>query len=134
LNRAVVAVTGTERVSGLVLDDGSQLACDLVVIATGLIPNTWLAYQCGLDVERGVAVDSQLRTLTDRRVFALGECAQARGKPYGTPAQTPGVEDHGAEAPHELIWQQAKVLAEQLVRGDGAVTSAPRGVALEAAP
>lgn len=103
LGRGVDGVTGTERVTGLVLDDGSQLSCDLLVIATGLIPNTWLAFQCGLSVERGIAVDGQLRSIDDRRVYALGECAQPRGKLYYQP---------------EVIRQQAKLLAEQLTAGD----------------
>jgi nitrite reductase (NADH) large subunit len=118
LKRSVDALTGGERATGIVLDDRSELACDLVVIATGLIPNTWLAYQCGLTVERGIAVDNQQRTLDDRRVFALGECAQSRGRVYG---------------PAELIWQQAKVLAEQLTRGDTGASFPSRSVVLDAA-
>jgi nitrite reductase (NADH) large subunit len=118
LNRSVDALTGDERATGLLLDDRSELCCDLVVIATGLIPNTWLAYQCGLTVERGIAVDGQLRSVDDRRVFALGECAQARGKVYGPP---------------QLICQQAKVLAEQLTRGDAGASFPSRSVALGAA-
>lgn len=117
LNRGVAALTGLERATGLLLDDGSELPCDLVVIATGLIPNTWLAYQCGLSVERGIAVDGQLRTLDDRRVFALGECAQVRGRVHG---------------PAELFWQQAKVLAEQLTRGDAGPSLASRSAVVEA--
>lgn len=113
LNRSVEALTGGERATGLLLNDGSALPCDLVVIATGLIPNTWLAYQCGLSVERGIAVDNQMRSVADRRIFALGECAQARGKIYG---------------PAALIWEQAKVLAEQLTRGDANAASASRGL------
>jgi nitrite reductase (NADH) large subunit len=103
LGRGVAALTGTERVTGLVLDDGSELPCDLVVIATGLIPNTWLAFQCGLSVERGIAVDGQLRSIDDRRVYALGECAQPRGKLYYQA---------------EVICQQARALAEQLLAND----------------
>lgn len=109
LGRGVDALTGTERVTGLVLDDGSELPCDLLVIATGLIPNTWLAFQCGLSVERGIAVDGQLRSIDDRRVYALGECAQPRGKLYYQA---------------EVIRQQAKLLAEQLLVGDSAAALA----------
>ena len=113
LNRSVEAVRGERRASGLLLDDGSELECALVVIASGLIPNTWLAYQCGLAVERGIAVDAQMRSLDDRRIFALGECAQARGKIYG---------------PAALIGEQAKVLAQQLTPGDASTSSAsPNG-------
>jgi nitrite reductase (NADH) large subunit len=103
LNRSVEALTGTERVTGLVLDDGTELESDLVVIATGLIPNTWLAFQCGLGVERGIAVDAQQRTLADRRIYALGECAQSLGKVYGLAG---------------AIRQQAKSIAEHLTRGE----------------
>jgi nitrite reductase (NADH) large subunit len=103
LGRGVDGLTGTERVTGLLLDDGSELSCDLLVIATGLIPNTWLAFQCGLSVERGIAVDGQLRSIDDRRVYALGECAQPRGKLHYEAA---------------VIREQAKLLAEQLTAGD----------------
>jgi nitrite reductase (NADH) large subunit len=99
LNVGVKALVGEERVTGLVLTDGTHVACDLVVVATGLIPNTWLAFQCGLAVERGIAVDNQLRTVEDRRVFALGECAQHRSRVYSSAA---------------AIREQAEVLAAQL--------------------
>ena len=110
LGRGVDGLTGTERVTGLVLDDGSELSCDLLVIATGLIPNTWLAFQCGLSVERGIAVDGQLRSIDDRRVYALGECAQPRGKLYYQP---------------DVIREQAKRLAEELTAGDSATGFSP---------
>ncbi len=74
-----------------------------MVIASGLIPNTWLAFQCGLSVERGIAVDNQLRSIDDRRVYALGECAQPRGRIDGLPA---------------AIREQAKLIAAQLTLGD----------------
>ncbi len=82
------------------LTDDTHVDCELVVVATGLIPNTWLAFQCGLGVERGIAVDNQLRSAEDRRVFALGECAQHRSKVYGSAA---------------AIREQAAVLAGQLM-------------------
>ena len=94
------ALLGEERVNGLLLHDGTQLACDLVVVATGLIPNTWLAYQCGLSVERGINVDHQLGSIDDRRVFALGECAQRLGGGHSDAAE---------------IRRQALVLAERLL-------------------
>ncbi len=99
LNLGVKSLLGEERVTGLVLTDDTRVACDLLVVATGLIPNTWLAYQCGLGVERGIAVDNQLRSAEDRRVFALGECAQHRSRVYSSAA---------------AICEQAQVLAGQL--------------------
>lgn len=96
----VDALLGDARVTGLLLKDGTELACDLVVVATGLIPNTWLGYQCGLSVERGINVDHQLGSVDDRRVFALGECAQRLG---------------GGFSDAQEIRRQAVALAERLL-------------------
>ena len=103
LNCAVRALSGQRRVSGLVLSDGTSMDCELVVVSVGLIPNTWLAYQCGLTVERGIAVESRLRSLDDSNVFALGECAQLRDRVHGSKA---------------AIVEQARVIAAQLLDGD----------------
>jgi len=105
LSTAVRSLIGQRRVSGLVLSDGSSMDCELVVVSTGLIPNTWLAYQCGLCVERGIAVDSQLRSLDDRGIYAVGECAQLRDRVYGS---------------KDAILAQARVVADQLVGSDPA--------------
>ncbi|GHD92413.1 nitrite reductase large subunit NirB [Streptomyces naganishii] len=80
-------------VTGVRLSDGSELATDMVVFSAGVRPRDQLARDCGLAVgERGgVAVDAQCRTVTDPRVFAIGECAQAvDGRVYGLVA--PGYE------------------------------------------
>ena len=106
LNRAVCSLVGQRRVSGLVLSDGSAMDCELVIVSTGLIPNTWLAYQCGLTVERGIAVDSQLRSLDDHDIHALGECAQLRDRVRGS---------------KEAIVEQARVVAAQLLDSDSSV-------------
>ncbi|HTQ08274.1 MAG TPA: nitrite reductase large subunit NirB [Polyangiaceae bacterium] len=91
-------VLGNERVTGLAFADGSELPCDLVVIAAGIKPNTELAVRAGLAVERGIVVDNQLRT-DDPNVFAVGECVQHRGQVYGLVAP---------------LWEQAKILADHL--------------------
>ncbi|GLZ87988.1 pyridine nucleotide-disulfide oxidoreductase [Metapseudomonas resinovorans] len=60
------------------LSDGTQIACDLVVSAVGLRPRTELAAAAGLAVNRGVAVDRQLRT-SHANIYALGDCAEVDG-------------------------------------------------------
>lgn len=60
------------------LSDGSVIACDLVVSAIGLRPRTDLAAAAGLQVNRGVVVDRQLRT-SHGNIFALGDCAEVDG-------------------------------------------------------
>lgn len=73
---------GDERVRGLRLADGSELAAELVVMAAGIRPNTAVAVGSGIAVNRGILVDDYMRTsLAD--VYAVGECAEHRGVCYG---------------------------------------------------
>ena len=60
------------------LSDGSVITCDLVVSAIGLRPRTDLAAAAGLQTNRGVCVDRQLRT-SHANIFALGDCAEVDG-------------------------------------------------------
>ncbi|MDZ3994668.1 NAD(P)/FAD-dependent oxidoreductase [Pseudomonas sp. Teo4] len=60
------------------LSDGTVIACDLVVSAIGLRPRTDLAAAAGLQTNRGVVVDRQLRT-SHGNIFALGDCAEVEG-------------------------------------------------------
>jgi nitrite reductase (NADH) large subunit len=76
-----VELTGTEDVSGVRLKDGAVLDADLVVVATGVRPSSWLARQCGLEVERGILVDDRMAT-SDPAIFAAGDVAEHRGTLY----------------------------------------------------
>lgn len=60
------------------LSDGQRIPCDLVVSAVGLRPRIELAEAAGLNVNRGIEVDRQLRTSADH-VYALGDCAEVEG-------------------------------------------------------
>jgi rubredoxin-NAD+ reductase len=63
----------------LTLADGAQLQADLVLSAVGLRPRIALAQQAGLAVNRGIAVDTHLRS-SDPAIFALGDCAEIDGR------------------------------------------------------
>jgi len=99
LETSITHILGEEGcVSGVRLRDGGVLEADLVVISCGIRPNIDLAKASGLDVERGIVVDDQLRT-SDPAVFAVGECTQHRGQLIGLV---------------EPVYQQARVLADVL--------------------
>ena len=67
---------------GVLLDDGTELPADLVVMAVGIHPSAALAREAGLTVNRGIVVGPDMRT-SDPDIFALGECAEAHGQCFG---------------------------------------------------
>ena len=71
------------RVCAVQFKDGTQVPADLVVMAAGIRPNTDLAEACGLHCARGVVVNDTLQTITDPRIYSVGECAAHRGIAYG---------------------------------------------------
>lgn len=54
---------------------GRKVTVDVVVAGIGIVPNTDLAKEAGLEVEDGIVVDAGLRT-TDPNVFAAGDVAR----------------------------------------------------------
>ena len=99
LNKNTAAILGQDRVMGMRFSDGSMIDCDMIVISAGIKANWEIAAGCGLTVERGIVVDDQMRSPDDRDIYAVGECAQHRGRVYGLVAP---------------LWEQAKVLADNI--------------------
>ncbi|HKO71015.1 MAG TPA: FAD-dependent oxidoreductase [Bradyrhizobium sp.] len=82
LNASTARILGESRVAGVELTDGRRIYADAVIFAAGISPNTSLARDAGIPVNRGVLVDDHLQTGAPD-VFALGECAEHRGICYG---------------------------------------------------
>jgi nitrite reductase (NADH) large subunit len=106
-------ILGSERVTGVRFKDGSRIDADLVVMAVGIRPNVELAKAAGLHCERALVVDDTLQTLSDPRIYAVGECIQHRKSTYGLVAP---------------LYEQAQVCAAHLAgwghrRYPGSVTS-----------
>jgi NADPH-dependent 2,4-dienoyl-CoA reductase/sulfur reductase-like enzyme len=74
----------------LLTTDKKEFVVDLVLVATGIVPNSEIAADAGLDLgpSSAVAVDKGLRT-SDPEIFAAGDCADAfhlvTGKRVWTP-------------------------------------------------
>ncbi len=98
LKKLTKAVLGDTEVTGLAFEDSATLECDMIVIATGITPNVEIGSRWGLATERAIVVDDQMLT-SDPDIYAVGECAQHRGRVYGLVAP---------------LWEQAKVLADHI--------------------
>ncbi len=71
------------RVMAVRFKDGTEVPTDLVVMSAGIRPNTALAESAGVHCNRGIVVSDTLQTITDPRIYAVGECAAHRGIAYG---------------------------------------------------
>ncbi len=103
LRRSTVEALGDDAVTGLRFDDGEELECDLLVVSVGIKARTDLAESAGIDCDRGILVDDQMRA-SESHVFAVGECAQHKGVVYGLVAP---------------IYEQAAVAANALLGHEG---------------
>lgn len=74
LSTPLEAILGTEAVTGIRVAGGGEVACDLVLIAAGVLPDDELANAAGLDTRTGVLVDGFMTT-SDPAIFAIGDCA-----------------------------------------------------------
>ena len=86
------------HITGVVLDDNGVMPADILVMATGIVPNIDLAKAAGLDCERGIIVRDTMQTDRDE-VYAVGECIQFRGELFGLVAP---------------VYEQARVCAQNL--------------------
>jgi nitrite reductase (NADH) large subunit len=113
LRQAQPERVGAERVGAIKFKDGTVLDTDLVVMAVGIRPNTELAEKMRLHCNKGIVVTDTLQTVTDARIYSVGECAAHRGIAYGLVAP---------------LFEQAKVAANHLAqfgigRYQGSLTS-----------
>jgi nitrite reductase (NADH) large subunit len=89
------------RVKSIKFKDGTEVETDLVVMAVGIRPNTTLAESMRLHCNRGIVVNDTMQTVTDARIYSVGECAAHRGIAYGLVAP---------------LFEQAKVAANHLAQ------------------
>jgi rubredoxin-NAD+ reductase len=60
------------------LNNGGTIEADAVLCAVGVKPRTTLAGEAGIEVNRGIVTDRQLRTNAPN-VYAMGDCAEVAG-------------------------------------------------------
>lgn len=99
-DNAVAEFLGEDgKLTGVKLANGTELPCELAVVAIGVTPNVELALKAGIDIGEtgGINVDEFMQT-SDPDVYAIGDCIEipnlVNGKkvlaPYGDLANLQG--------------------------------------------
>jgi rhodanese-related sulfurtransferase len=92
------------------LQNGTEIPCELAVIAIGVSPNTKLATAAGLPVGQtgGIVVDEYMQTI-DPDIYAVGDCIEIPNLLTGKPVHAP----YG-----DLANLQGRVAGENVISGN----------------
>ena len=99
MNAVTQEILGEDSVTGVKLQSGEVIEADMLLICTGIRPNTELARNAEIMVRRGIVVNDFLET-SHENIYAIGECVEHRGMVYGL---------------FEPLAEQARVVADSLV-------------------
>jgi len=102
---AVAALEGEPEVTTVRLADGSAIPADLVIVGIGLIANTELAAEAGLEIGNGIVVDAHTRT-SDPYIHAAGDCTDHPSRFLGRRVRLESVQN---------ALEQGRAVAQQLM-------------------
>lgn len=111
LENGVAAFLGENgKLTAVKLQNGTEIPCELAVIAIGVSPNTKLATAAGLPVGQtgGIIVDEYMQTI-DPDIYAVGDCIEIPNLLTGTPVHAP----YG-----DLANLQGRVAGENVISGN----------------
>jgi NAD(P)H-nitrite reductase large subunit len=76
LGTVAAKVVGDKRVEKVILKDGTELECDILVMGVGVRPNVAEAKAAGVEVNRGIIIDDNMRTnVAD--IYAAGDVTES---------------------------------------------------------
>ncbi len=98
------------KLTAVKLQDGTEIPCDLAVVAIGVTPNTKLAKEAGLTLGNagGIVVDEYMQT-SDPDIYAVGDCIQITNLITHQPVHAP----YG-----DLANLQGRVAGENVIAGN----------------
>jgi NADPH-dependent 2,4-dienoyl-CoA reductase/sulfur reductase-like enzyme/rhodanese-related sulfurtransferase len=98
------------RLTGVKLKNGTELPCELAVVAVGVRPNAALAAEAGLELGAlgGIRVDEHMRT-SDPDIYAVGDCCEISNLITGQPTHMPM---------GDLANLQGRVVGQNVIQGD----------------
>ena len=83
-SKKVQQIKGSTTVNGVILDDGNEIPADLVVLSTGIKPNSALAFNSNLELGElgGIKTDNHQNVFRNgkpvKNIFALGDCVESQ--------------------------------------------------------
>ena len=111
LQNGVSAFLGENgKLKAVKLNDGTELPCDLAVLAIGVMPNSKLARDAGLSVSQtgGIVVDEYMQT-SDPDIYAIGDCVEIPNL----------ITKNKVHAPFgDLANLQGRVVGDNLIKGN----------------
>jgi len=111
LQNGVAAFLGENgKLTSVKLQDGTEIPCDLAVVAIGVVPNNRLAVDAGLKIGKtgGIIVDSFMQT-SDPDIYAVGDCVEIPNL----------ITDLSVHAPYgDLANLQGRIVGENLILGN----------------
>ncbi len=111
LENGVAAFLGENgKLTAVKLQNGTEIPCELAVIAIGVSPNTKLATAAGLLIGQtgGIIVDEYMQTI-DPDIYAVGDCIEIPNLLTGNPVHAP----YG-----DLANLQGRVAGENVISGN----------------
>ncbi len=122
LGSEVVSLEGTHALQAVTLRSGERLPCELMVVATGVTPNSELARAAGLRIgpRGGIQVDRFLRT-SDRSIYAAGDCVEVRN-------QVSGLWDYAPKG--DLANLEGRIAADNMLQGNRVPFPGTQGTAI----
>lgn len=115
LSTEIESFAGETHVDSVVLGNAEKVPADIVVIGIGIVPNTELAEEAGLDVTNGIVVDDHCRT-SDPFIYAVGDCTWHPNSLLGIELRL--------ESVHNAL-EQAKTAASNICDGDVSYAQVP---------
>ncbi len=111
LENGVISFLGENgKLIAVKLQNGTEIPCELAVVAIGVIPDCTLAKEAGLEIGKtgGIKVDEFMQT-TDNDIYAVGDCVQIPNLVSGNYVHAP----YG-----DLANLQGRVAGENIISGN----------------
>lgn len=75
-------ITGENKAERILIGEGTEVDCDLIIISAGIRPQAALAKKLGLKINKGLIVNDRMETEI-KNIYAAGDLIEHRGVFYG---------------------------------------------------